>query len=361
MSNIIETEKKYYCVNNRALLDKIKILKYKLVNEGNEIDEYFTDINSEFIKQRTCLRIRKNNDMMEITFKGKSKDYDGSFTKLESNFNIPLNNYNDFVCLFSMLGYYSYTIVNKKRYTYQLRNNDYIYSIMVDSIEDLGDFVEFEIVCDNKIFDEDNLQKRLNQFVSLFSDLKLEEAKLPYRDFVAIKKYNEMLPRGNVKGLHVNLDFFLKKYEKDFYKYYKFVMKEEFNISLNWKEFKDNIYNSMMNSNVKYKFNTYFENLSIHDEMFMTVFRLLKQIKSRGLEIIFSTNSNKVFIENLFFKVASDVITNVIYLENNRSIYSELKKYNIDIKKYFNIPKCNLKETNSFLLIILNNFDITKK
>lgn len=33
--------------------------------------------------------------------------------------------------LFSMLGYYSYTVVNKNRYTYQLKDNDYTYSIMV--------------------------------------------------------------------------------------------------------------------------------------------------------------------------------------------------------------------------------------
>ena len=130
-----------------------------------------------------------------------------------------------------MLGYYSYTIVNKNRYTYQLKDNEYTYSIMVDNIEDLGGFVEFEIVCENKIVDEDVLRSKLNQFVSLFSSLNLEEAKLPYRDFVAIKKYNDILPSKSIKGIHINLDEFLKSYEKDFYCYYKLVMKKEFNFT----------------------------------------------------------------------------------------------------------------------------------
>ena len=360
MSSRIETEKKYYCVNNRELLEKIKMLNYKLISVGNEVDEYFTDINSEYIKKRTCLRIRKSNNNMEITFKGKSKDFSSSFTKLESNFKMNPQNYDNFVNLFSMLGYYSYTIVNKNRYTYQLKDNEYTYSIMVDNIEDLGGFVEFEIVCENKIVDEDVLRSKLNQFVSLFSSLNLEEAKLPYRDFVSIKKYNDILPSKSIKGIHINLDEFLKSYEKDFYCYYKLVMKKEFNTSLKWKEFKDDIYNSMINPDIECKFNTYFDNLSIQDGMFMVLFELLKQIKEMGLEIILSTNTNETFINSLVSKISKNIIDKIIYLNNNKSIYNELSKSGIDIKEYFNISKHNLKETNSLLLIIINNFGITK-
>lgn len=360
MSNRIETEKKYYCVNNTDLLEKIKMLNYKLVSEGNEIDEYFTDINSEYIKKRTCLRIRKNDNNMEITFKGKSKDFSSSFTKLESNFSMDEKNYDNFINLFSMLGYYSYTIVNKKRYTYQLKDNDYTYSIMVDNIEDLGGFVEFEIVCDKKIVDEDVLKSKLNQFISLFSSLNLDEAKLPYRDFVAIKKYNEIKPNKNIKGIHINLDNFLKNYEKDFYNYYKLVMKSVFNTSLKWNEFKNDIYNSMINPDIDRKFNTYFDNLSIQDGMFMVLFELLKQIKKMGLEIILSTNTNETFINNLISKMSTGVIDKIIYLNNSKTIYSELQKNNVDIKEYFNISRYALKETNSLLLVIINNIDITK-
>ena len=125
MDKRLEAEKKYYCVNSDDLMDKINTLGFKLIKSGTEMDEYFTDINSEYIRNRTCLRIRiTNNEDMEITFKGRSRDFTNTFAKLESNFKN----------LFSAIGYYSYTIVNKERYTYQMKDENVIYNIMFDSI-----------------------------------------------------------------------------------------------------------------------------------------------------------------------------------------------------------------------------------
>lgn len=358
MNNKIETEKKYYCVNNRDLYEKISILGYKLVNEGYECDEYFTDINSEYIKKRTCLRIRKKDNDTILTFKGESKDFDSSFTKLNLSFDILSNNYDNLIKLFSMMGYYSYTIVNKKRYTYQKKEGSYIYNIMIDTIEDLGDFIEFEISSNKKFVDEDILREKLNQFVSKFSDLCYEEAMLPYRDFVAIKEYNEILPSKDILGVHINLDEFLKEYEKEFYTYYKSIMKEEFNASLKWKEFKENIYNSMINPELEHKLNNYFDNLIIQDSMLMVLFTLLKQIKDMELKIILSTNANEIFINSLLYRISNNTIDEIVYLNNSKAIYSVLSKNNIDIKNYFNISESTLKDTNSLLLIIINNYKI---
>ena len=115
MSKRIETEKKYFCANSEDLISKINAMDLELISDAKESDEYFTDINSDYIKTRTCLRIRKRNDKMQVTFKGKSKDFSNSFCKLESNYNINNNNYDDFVTFLSNLGYYSYTIVNKNK------------------------------------------------------------------------------------------------------------------------------------------------------------------------------------------------------------------------------------------------------
>ena len=78
MSKRLEIEQKYFFKDITTF--------YNLLSENNleknensnihDIDEYFTDINSEYIKNRTCLRIRKtNNKQMEITFKGKSRKF----------------------------------------------------------------------------------------------------------------------------------------------------------------------------------------------------------------------------------------------------------------------------------------------
>ena len=169
-----------------------------------------------------------------------------------------------------------------------------------------------------------------------------------------------MLPIKNIKGVHINLDEFLKSYEKNFYSYYKLVMKKEFNTSLKWKEFKGDIYNSMINPDIEHKFNTYFDNLRIQDGMFMVLFELLKQIKNLGLEIVLSTNTNETFINSLVSKMSQNTIDKIIYLNNNKSIYNELSKNGVNIKEYFNVSKYSLKETDSLLLIIINNFGITK-
>lgn len=357
MSKRIEAEKKYYCVNSEELICKIKTLGFKLVSSGVEVDEYFTDINSEYVKNRTCLRIRTTNDKdMEITFKGKSRDFTNTFTKLESNFEMDKSNYDNFINLFSAIGYYSYTIVDKERYTYQIVDGDFTYNIMVDNIDDLGGFVEFEILYDEGVTIEEDIRLKLNKFVSMFDSLNLEEANLPYRDFVALKIFNDNKPKCEIKGIHLNLDSFLKSYEKDFYNYYKSVMKLEFNTSLKWKAFKDDIYDDMINPDVRRKFDNYFETLKIQDSSFILLFELLKQLKNMNLDIIMSTNCNETFINNLLSKVFNDkTINQVIYLNNSKSIYSEIKKHDINLNNYFNVSKRSLKESNSLLLVIINN------
>ena len=79
----IETEEKYYCLDSKKLIERIKELGFAELDSKVESDEYFTDINSEFIENRTCLRIRKTNkSRMEVTFKGKSISLLGQYCKL---------------------------------------------------------------------------------------------------------------------------------------------------------------------------------------------------------------------------------------------------------------------------------------
>ena len=80
-----------------------------------ENDEYFTDINSEFIENRTCLRIRKtNNKDMEITFQGTSLALLGQYCQLENNISTDINEYDNLVSLVTALGCYSYCKVEKE-------------------------------------------------------------------------------------------------------------------------------------------------------------------------------------------------------------------------------------------------------
>ena len=170
-----------------------------------------------------------------------------------------------------------------------------------------------------------------------------------------------MKPKKERKGVHLNIDTFLKKYEKDFYNYYKSLLKDDLNTSLKKKEFKENIYDSLINSDISKKIDNYFDSLRIQDSNFIALFELLHQIKSKGLDIVLTTNCNETLISNVIAKITNGyTFDNIIYLKDSKSIYTVAKKNGIDLNNYFNVLTKNIKNTNSLLLVIINNYGITK-
>lgn len=191
-----EIEKKFFCDNSDDLIYKILEKHMNLVDISYEIDQYFTDIDSEYIKTRTCLRIRrKNSEKMEITYKGSSNEFNNLYAKKESNIDLNIKNYEGIVELFANLGFYSYVTVNKARKTYSIKKDDIIYNVMIDEIKGLGSFAEFEILSESEDANLDILKEKLNKFIDDFSSLRLREAILPYRDFVAREVYNRNVTR----------------------------------------------------------------------------------------------------------------------------------------------------------------------
>lgn len=172
-----------------------------------EKDEYFTDINSEYIKNRTCLRIRiSDNKDMELTFKGKSLEFNNIYAKEESNIKIELDEYNDLVKLLHSLGYYSYSIVEKTRTTFSKQSNNLQFNIMIDDIREVGSFIEFEILCNDNTKNISELKNELNNFVLKFNNLNLKEADIPYRDYVSKSIYQKITSDHKIEALLLDLD-----------------------------------------------------------------------------------------------------------------------------------------------------------
>lgn len=191
----LEIEQKFYFKDIKSLYDLLS--KNNLTKKESEnisdSDEYFTDIDSEYIKNRTCLRIRKtNNTNMEITFKGKSINFSNFYAKSENNINIDINDYSNLVDMLGSLGFYSYTTVTKSREVYNKTENNIEYNVMIDKVEGIGSFIEFELLSDESIGIE-NLTNTLNQFIENFKSLNLEKAMLPYRDYSAKTIYDNYL------------------------------------------------------------------------------------------------------------------------------------------------------------------------
>jgi len=343
----VETEKKYYCIEPELLQKKAIELGFKEISKKFESDEYFTDLEFEFIRNRTCLRIRKNENInMEITFKGKSTSLLNSYCKLENNIKANIDEYDNYVNLFSSLGFYSYVNVGKNRITYQLEIEKYVYNIMIDQLDNIGGFVEFEIIADQKKSDKNELLKELNDFVSKFESLNLKEANDPYRDIVAKRIYNDI---KNVKNnsIYINVDDVIEKYEKDFFRKYKDEISKKCNNNIGWIEFKKN---PLIENKIEELMEKYLSNLVFVNNQLLTTINLLNKM---SYEKYFVTKTNKTFFKILFKKM--DINTNnTIYLqEKNLAIY--LKANNIDINKQIIIDKFDIKQINSILMIIINN------
>ena len=342
----IETEVKYYCLEPERLVKLAEKLKFKKVKEIEESDEYFTDIDSNFIKNRTCLRIRKKNkEKMEITYKGKSDSLMGKFCKLENNINIDISEYENVVSLFSSLGYYSYVEVNKKRSVYELSNKNYKYSIMIDSLSEIGGFVEFEIISEDN--DKSELKRQLLDFVNKFSELNLKEATEPYRDIVAKNIYQKLITNKKILNLFINIDNELLKYEKEFYKKYKDEISKVCSLNIKWGEYKNN---PTIDEKINVLLNQYLDNLIFDGNNLLASIKSLKQIP---YEKYFITKTNKSFFE-IFFSKLNIETKNVFYMKNSDTIFSTLQKNNIDIKETILINQDNFKDNISLLLILIN-------
>lgn len=343
----IETEEKYYCMEPERLINIAEKLGFKKKKEIVESDEYFTDINSNFIKNRTCLRIRKNDNNMEITYKGKSDTLLGQYCKLENNISSDVDKYDNFISLFSSLGYYSYVLVMKKRIVYELVKDHYKYSIMIDTLPEIGGFVEFELLSDQSSTTKKEAKIELSNFVLSFKDLNLQEATEPYRDIVAKHIYKKITQGKTVLNICLDLDGELLKYLKDFYKKYKNEISEYFGHNISFNEYKNNI---DVNSKVSHLINDYLENLIFTSNDLLITMELLKQISYNK---IFLTKVNETFVK-CFFEKLNIEYENVIYISSKDNINNTLKKNNIDIENTIFINDKDFKVNNSTLLVIIN-------
>lgn len=344
----VETEQKYYCFNPEKLIEKINELGFNELNKKSESDEYFTDINSEYIANRTCLRIRKtNNSKMEITFKGKSSSLLGKYCKLENNISADIGEYENFVNLFTSLGFYSYCEVIKERLTFEKYDDKYKYSIMIDSLPNIGGFVEFEILSEQEDSTKDELNIALKKFVNAFVDLNLKEETRPYRDVVADYIYSKNCPKDKLEDIYVNIDEFIVNYEKEFFKKYKDVIAKETNKSIKWGAFrKDKSLNGILINYI----DQYLDNLIYDSKELLVAMQLLEMLPQKKH---FITKTNEVFFTH-FFGMLNIELDDVIFTEED-SLNQVIKRNSIDLKHSMILNKKDLKEINSLLLIIMNN------
>ena len=329
MASVIEIEEKYF-LNEKEFNKIILNEKFKELKPVIEEDEYFTDIDSKYIDNRTCLRIRKTNNLeMELTFKGKSSKLNNFYAKKESNINLKIKEYNEVIELLTALGYYSYIKVKKNRKRYTKTENEITYNVLVDRIENVGDFIEFEILMDvNNLLNlseeklQEKIQKEFKKYILKFESLKLEPALYPYRDFTAEKTFKKVSNFKDKKILFLDLDGTLINSEKYFFESIKEVV-NKYNYDLKKEEYikleleqNDKLFDMLKENKVvpkelskaEFMKNVY----DIYSEKFLSVlldketlinFELLRQLKEKGIIIYLISTSKRIFINRLIEKL----------------------------------------------------------
>ena len=350
----LEVEKKFYLKNGISFKDYALKLGFIEQNSIKEDDEYFTDIEGDFIKNRTCLRIRSTNyQELEATFKGRSQVLDSCYSKVEKNLSLPKESEKDLQEFFESLGFLSDCIVCKKRVLLSKEKDGLCYNIAIDSIKDIGDFVEFEILADKNVFTIDEVRKQLSEFISKFNGFDFEEALLPYRDFVAQKYFEEMCPAGTLKCLMSDLDGTLIDSESVFYNATKNILLSKYGVKITKEEYVDNENkknqnlinylkeNNRISKNVDEKevfdliykeyekgFVTLLKNSNIE-----TNFYLLKQIKALGIKLGLVSTSKRYFINRLLEELkVTDLFDVIVAREDVENLKPATDAYTLAMK-----------------------------
>ena len=184
MSSRIELEASYVLEEGYNVYEKLNKNGFVFESKTVEEDTYYTDKEEVFIKDRVCLRTRKTNeDMLELTYKPKTDDNTEKYGKREVNIELNVKDYEDIKFVISQLGYVEYVSFKKLREVYSKNIDGVQYSVMVDKIDGVGEYIELELLVDTEE-EKGKLKVKLDEFVAMFECYKLKEKLLPYRDIV---------------------------------------------------------------------------------------------------------------------------------------------------------------------------------
>ncbi|ADI75067.1 adenylyl cyclase CyaB [Methanohalobium evestigatum Z-7303] len=109
----------------------------RFIETEHHFDSYYNAPHRDFASTDEALRIRSRDNKTFLTYKGKKMD---SVSKTREEFETPVDSENMRNILLS-LGFREYGIVEKEREVYKL--DDFV--IALDSVEQLGEFIEVEL------------------------------------------------------------------------------------------------------------------------------------------------------------------------------------------------------------------------
>jgi adenylate cyclase, class 2 len=107
-----------------------------------QVDEYFAHPSRDFAITDEALRLRTENDLTVVTYKGPKLDRE---TKTREEFEVSVANRATMASILERLGFKTVIKISKRRQVYGLRG----VTVCFDSVKGLGDFIELEVDSDD--------------------------------------------------------------------------------------------------------------------------------------------------------------------------------------------------------------------
>ena len=203
MSKIIKSKSKYVCKDS----DKLKefLLKEGFIFKSSNVraDEYYIDQDMEMLENDSCIRIRTiNNKDIELLFDGNVR---GVSLEVKDKQLVHMDvSQRDFIAKFMTdLGYYKYVSMSILRETYIKKDKEHYYSINIDTIADIGEFIDYDIYTDAN---SSETEKKFDELELKISECIGESIDKEYRDYISKLMYNKFLKGEFLNRILVELE-----------------------------------------------------------------------------------------------------------------------------------------------------------
>jgi len=160
MSSPIEVEFKFPVEDLASLRSSLVAMGAQPVKVSEQVDEYFNDPLRDFAKLDVALRIRQSDSKLWLTYKGPNLD---PTAKIRTEIETPLVDEaaaDQIKQTFIGIGFFSVARVAKQRETMSLDWEGQQVEICLDTVAEVGEFVELELVV-NSVAEQNTAKQAL--------------------------------------------------------------------------------------------------------------------------------------------------------------------------------------------------------
>ena len=205
MATRIKSKTKYFCNDKEKLKEFIKSEGFIFKSSTLENDEYFLDTNFEMIDNDSCIRVRiVNNKDVILSFEGIVKNLSQIDIRDSRNVNLDISQKDNIISFLSDMGYYKYVSINILKETFVKKDKEYYYSISIDTIENVGEFVDFDIYTD--VEDKGAINNIFYDFERKVESCVKEHVNAKYRDYTSRYLYKNFLKGEFLNRILIELD-----------------------------------------------------------------------------------------------------------------------------------------------------------